>query len=221
MANTSWITAPFGRATNSVSLLLMLAAVLLVVLAGMFLVAGALLGMLFAAGPEGPTSPALFLAAIVLLLLILILLFIILLCCCGGKDRKLPFNLLQLIPLISYMPEALRKTADALRGGGTALGHIQGKVELAGGLITTLADLASNFEVTVPIVSPVDYPLDTALSLISSIDESNTEPLTSLKDGLNGAGVALQGHVDAIDEAIDDMETAATALDTVATALGA
>jgi hypothetical protein len=120
MANK--FTAPLSHHTaNSMSLMLVVGGALLVVLAGAFMVIGALLGSLIENASEEIESSALLAPAHVLLFLILVVLLIVLWHHLRGA---------QAAPATAapspQFAAALNATAKALRGNAEALGLIQG-----------------------------------------------------------------------------------------------
>jgi hypothetical protein len=130
MANDkSWITAPFAHPTHSHSLLGILAALMLILLAGLFLVVGAVVGHLaLAPGGKQLLPSGMLAAAVVLLIAAVVLLLLLLWCCMGSKQHRVPAGVLAMLPLLSGVPAALRATATALRGSSEGLAHLHGSL---------------------------------------------------------------------------------------------
>jgi hypothetical protein len=198
MANDkSWITAPFAHPTHSHSLLGILAALMLILLAGLFLVVGAVVGHLaLAPGGKPLLSSGMLAAAVVLLIAAVVLLLLLLWCCMGSKQHRVPAGALAMLPLLSRVPAMLRATATALRGSREALGLLHG----------SLRDAAEAFPAPAP---PLPAPPPTIEQIIAA---------------LHGAANHLKGSADEIARlhAIEgDLAEAADALDSLATTLGA
>ena len=82
----------FSNSPNSMRTIIIVGAILLVVIAGLFLVIGAVLGLVIFTTSDkmGMPPSALLILAIVLLVFILILLLILMRCSCGGEKNRFP-----------------------------------------------------------------------------------------------------------------------------------
>jgi len=124
MPSKSSITAPFSHMGNSLSVFLLLGAVLLTVLAGLFMVIGAMLGTLVHATGLAAAPATLLAPAHVLMFLILVLLLILLVYSMrAGRTASAPYP--------TQFPEALVSIASALRGNSAALASIAGTDQAA------------------------------------------------------------------------------------------
>jgi len=200
---------------NFVGMLLILAAAALTVLAGLILLGlAAMHALAFPVGGKDLVPPmALLIAVIVLLIAIFVLLLILLWCCCrcGKADAKqLPPDvigaLLPFVPLVSEIPDALRKTALALRGSSDALGFIQTNLQAVGDLLVALCNLDatnhnSNFEVPMPPSFGFEYKggydgdhneIGPWLYQITGPQPGGTVSLSGLMNTLREAGTDLQ-----------------------------
>jgi hypothetical protein len=126
MPGKSSLTAPFSHIGGSLSVFLVLGAVLLAVLAGLFMVIGAMLGVVAHSAGLAAAPAALF-APAHLLLLLLLLLLLILLALVLRSDRTATAA-----PYPAQFPDALASTANALRGNSAALASIAGNADPAG-----------------------------------------------------------------------------------------
>lgn len=208
---------PFGThapSRQSVALLAIVAAMLLALLAGLFLALGALVGhLVFTAGArEGLAPSALLLVAVVLLAAVLVLLLVLLFCCCRGGGKELPRGLLGLLALLPQLGTALRSTAGAMRGVATALGHLQSNLQAGADKLRQASNDASAFSITVPRTEP-NPPF-----VVTGIGHEN--PLAPIVEELSAAADGMSAHATEIQDVRNVLGTTADDLDAAANALG-
>jgi hypothetical protein len=118
MPGKSSITAPFSQMGNSLSVFLVIGAVLLTVLAGLFMVIGAMLGSVVHSAGLAAAPATLLAPAHVLMLLVLAVLLILLVSNLRGQRTATTAS------YPAQFPEALSATANALRRNSAALGAV-------------------------------------------------------------------------------------------------
>jgi hypothetical protein len=231
----------------TLTILVGLGALLLTVLIGLLVLAGGLLKALMNAPPGKPSMEAipccdLLLAVLAALVVIAVLLLLLLLRCCGGGGKDLPKEVrkvLALLPQLTQIPAAVRKTSVALEHTSAALGAIHERLKAAG---TLLGALDSAFalqpgidELPVPSITTNDIDVPNAnlqgtqtIRVISGLDTNNKVKFNSVKGALVGARTPLQDPsvtlgvaASNIDQVRSDLHDAATVLGAIATALGA
>jgi hypothetical protein len=127
MAGKSSLTAPFGQMGNTLSIFLVLGAVLFVVIAGLFMVIGAMLGSVAHSTGLAAAPASLFAPAHVLMFVVLVLLLILLASGLrGGRTATAAAA-----PQPAQLSEALSATATALRRNSAALSAIAGSADPA------------------------------------------------------------------------------------------
>jgi hypothetical protein len=225
----------FGWSRNGVILLLLVAAIVLTALAGLFLLVAGAAGAL-AVGGVGPLSAGVLLLGIVVLLVANFVLLVILMRCSCRSDRpqyqELESLLPLLFPMVGQLPNALRDMAIALKKTSDAVGWIQGNIRDAGELLNTAGGLADTFTITVPTVD-IDVTYHAATDVtpayntyeIRGFNAGQTyHPLRGIKDQLAGAGADLKTHTDLnghLDEATRAMKQTASLVGLLANGLGA
>jgi hypothetical protein len=219
MPNNFELEPAAAKGSNSIALLVIVAAIFLVVLAGLFMAIGAVIAFFLAAGAKGAPTPSTLLhgIAVVLLILVLIILLILLFCCCKGGAKGIPRDLLRLLPALMSLPDALRATATALRSTGESLALIQTNIEDAGNLLKDTALQTSSFQITVPTFNPEPFG-DSGFYYVKDLGTATLD-LNILKTALDNVGTELKSDATEIETLRTDLTTAATALDGVATIL--
>ncbi len=200
---------------------------LLILVAGLFSVIGASIGSLIssATGKLNLDPSTVFpVLTVALLILILSALLILVKCCsCGkvGNIRGLPGDLLKMLPLLSQIPEVMRKTAHALRQSSEALGVINQNLKVAGETLSHIPGNINNPSVIVPKFDTHEFGRNTGLYYISNLAfESKEIDLDSLSSQLATAGRDLEiRESQNMEQLRSDIILAADALDTLADAL--
>lgn len=212
----------------SLRAIIVMGAVLLTVLAGLFMVIGALLGTFVFGTVAAAASPssALLIIAIVLLALILALLLVLLACsgCLTGKGR-FPKELISLLPLIPLLPAVLSKLGPALKATSVALQATSASLGVVRDNLSAAGEAITIGDISVPVPSFETTDVNVAgvqLTVFSSVDFTNTETiLASSFNPLTGALDSLDAGLDQFGTVVTDLEAAAALLDELAEAVPA
>ncbi|HEY0971072.1 MAG TPA: hypothetical protein VGE02_08905 [Gemmatimonadales bacterium] len=176
--------------------IVIVSAIGLVVVAGIFFaLAAALPAAVLAAGGGGLPAAGLLVAAVVLLVVVLLLLLFLLWCCCRGGAGGLgdPSRLRQLLGLFSALPalrQAIEDTAAALEAAGKALGLAHDVVHTAG---TRIHDAGGDIDITVPTVQAKTTPM-LGQNVVIGLEAGDPplRPLGGVRTKLEEAGDAIR-----------------------------